>query len=184
MTEGPRLRGGFALFLSVALGLDLAAPPVAGGQIFKRVLQGVSCAAGGVAGVKAGEKIAEFEAKRLKLSPEEAAKHKKAFQIGTALALCGVGVAVAGTTYSRLSKRGEEARKKELEAAVEDAQPRTYKDPERPTLAGTFTPQPSVMEGDKECRVVEDVLADGAQSDRALVKYCRKMGEGWKLDVI
>ena len=173
------------LCLSMALATDGVAPTVAEAQILKRVLQGVSCAAGGIAGIKAGEKIAEIEAKRLKLPPEEAAKHKKAFQIGTALALCGVGAAVAGTTYSRLSKRGEENRKKELEAALEDAQPRTYTDPERPTLSGAVTVQPSVVEGNKECRVVEDVLVDGSQSNNALVKYCRTgAGGDWKVDVV
>lgn len=159
-------------------------PSPAQAQIFKRVLQGVSCIGGGFAGVKVGEKIAEFEAKRLKLSPEEAKKHETAFKIGVALALCGVGAWVAGTTYSNLSKRGAENRKRELEAALEDAQPRTYTDPERPSLRGAITVQPSIVDGNKECRVVEDVLVDGAQSDQALVKYCRTNGGDWKVDVI
>src|SRR5687768_4307891 len=92
--------------LVLALGSQTVSPGFAEGQIFKRVLQGAACAGGGVAGVKAGEKIAEFEAKRLNLAAADAAKHRKAFQVGMALALCGVGAAVAGTTYSRLSKRG------------------------------------------------------------------------------
>ena len=168
----------------VVTGAGPAASPVAHAQIFKRVLQGAACAAGGFAGVKAGEKIAEFEAKRLKLPPEEAKKHEKAFKIGVGLALCGVGVWVAGTTYSNLSKRGVENRKKEMEAALEDAQPRTYVDPERPTLRGSIQVHPSVVDGNKECRTVEDVLVDGAQSDRALVKYCRADGGDWKVDTI
>lgn len=173
-----------ALVLIVVHAVGGMVPNAAEAQFMKRFGQGIACAAGGFAGVKAGEKIAEFEAKRLKLPPEEAARHKKAFQIGMGLALCGVGAAVAGTTYSRLSKRGEENRKRELEAAVEDAQPRTYTDPDRPSLAGSVTVQPTVTEGNKECRVVEDVLADGSTSDRALVKYCRAPGENWKLDVL
>jgi hypothetical protein len=53
-----------------------------------------------VAGAAIGAKIAEFEAARLKLSPEAAVKQKKAYEIGLALALCGGGAAIAGTTYS------------------------------------------------------------------------------------
>jgi hypothetical protein len=170
--------------LLIAVSLGCVSPYRAEAQFLKRLTQGISCAAGGLAGVKLGEKIAEFEAKRLNLSPEDAARHKKAFQIGVGLALCGVGAAVAGTTFSRLSKRGEERRKRELEAALEDAQPRTYADPDRPSLTGSVTVQPTITEGNKECRIVEDVLVDGAMSDQALVKYCRTAGEAWKVDIL
>lgn len=169
--------------LAVALG-PLTTPARTEAQIFKRTLQAAACIGGGAAGLKAGEKMAEFEARKLNLSPEQARQHRRAFQIGMALALCGVGAAVVGTTYSRMSKRGEENRKREMEAAVADAQPRTYSDPERPALNGSIQVQPSIVDGSKECRTVEDVLADGQQSDRALVKYCRSDGGEWKVDRI
>jgi hypothetical protein len=165
--------------LSAILLIDaIVTPGTAHAQIWKRVTQVAACGGGAFAGVKIGEKMAEIEARKLKLGPEEAAKHRKAFQIGMALALCGGGAAIAGTTYSKLSKRGKEARERELMAALEDAQPRTYTDPERPTLMGRVSAQPAVAEGDEECRLVEDYLADGAQGDQALVKYCRPLGGG------
>lgn len=174
----------FLINLSLAILVQAAAPTraLAQGGWKKRLMQAAACGGGAVGGVKLGEKIAEFEAKKLKLGAEEAAKHRRAFQIGVALALCGGGAAIAGTAFDKLSKRGKEAREKELMAALEDAQPRTYADPERPNLRGTFTPQPAVTEGDQECRVVEDYLAEGSQGDRALVKYCRPAGGGtWAL---
>ena len=180
-----RMRRPFLVWgLSIALVVGTMSTQ-AEAQFGKRLLQIGACGGGAIAGVKLGEKVAEFEAKKLKLEPAEAAKHRRAFQIGTALALCGGGAAIAGTTYSRLSKRGKDARERELMAALEDAQPRTYTDPERPSMMGTWTPKPAATEGDKECRVVEDYLADGTAGDAALVKYCRPMAGGeWKLDSI
>jgi hypothetical protein len=87
---------------------------VAEAQFLKRLTQVAACGAGGLAGVKIGDKMAEYEARRLDLSPAEAAKRKKAFQIGMGLALCGGGAMIAGTAYSRLSKRGQAAREKEI----------------------------------------------------------------------
>ena len=144
------------------------------------MLQIGACGAGAFAGVKLGEKIAEFEAKKLSLAGPEAAKHRKAFQIGMALALCGGGAAIAGTTYSRLSKRGQESRQKEVMAALEDASPtaHTYSDPENAGLRGSAVAQPPIIEGNKECRVVQDQLG----TDQALVKYCRTPGKEWSVE--
>ncbi|MGH8431347.1 MAG: hypothetical protein ACREUF_13185, partial [Solimonas sp.] len=127
---------------------------VATAQPWKRVTQLGACGALGFAGVKIGEKMAEYEAKRLNLNAADAAKHRKAFQIGMGLALCGGGAAIAGTAYTKLSKRGKEAREKEIMAALEDAQPtpRTYVDPEEPSVQGIVTAQPSIVDGNEECR--------------------------------
>ena len=165
--------------LSMAL-VSSAAPRSAHAQFTKRILQVGACAAGGYGGAKLGEKVAEMEAQRLKLSPAEAAKRKKAFQIGFAIALCGGGALIAGTTYSKLSKRGQESREKEILAALDDAMPHTYADPEAPALKGTVTPQASFMEGQDECRIVEDQLAP----DQALVKYCRGTNGMWMVKAV
>ena len=154
--------------LTIVLALGTA-PGLAEAQFGKRILQIGACGGGAFAGVKLGDKIAEMEARRLKLSPAEAAKRKKAFQIGMGLALCGGGALIAGTSYSKLSKHGQESREKEISAALEDAMPRVYKDPDNPQLQGRVTPQPAFTDGNDECRIVEDQLAP----DEALVKYCR-----------
>ena len=166
---------------TLGLTFVLVASPLAEAQVWKRVTQTVGCGAGAVVGAKVGEKAADYEAKRLGLSPQEAARQKRAYEIGLALAFCAGGAAIAGTTYSHLSKRGKEAREKELQAAVQDASPRVYKDPENPRLEGRLTPQPSFTQGNEECRVIEDHLADGSQTDDALIKYCRQPPDGeWK----
>src|SRR6476619_2588239 len=111
-------------FISVFLcSLFVHLPLVANAGQFglKRIVQIGACGGGALAGVKIGEKIAEAEAKRLKLSPEEAKKRTRAFQIGMGLALCGGGAMIAGTSYEKLGKRGREAREKEINAALEDA---------------------------------------------------------------
>ena len=169
-----------ATLLVVILAAGPALPANAG-QFKKRMLQVAACGGGAFAGVKLGEKLAEFEARRLKLGAEEAAKHRKAFMIGMALALCGGGAAIAGTTYSRLSKRGQESRQKEIDAALEDAMPtpRTYSDPDNPSLAGTAIAQPGyIADNNKECRVVQDQLG----ADQAMVKYCRGGNGKWEIE--
>ena len=155
-------------------------PGVAEAQFGKRLLQVGACGAGAFGGVKLGEKVAEMEAKRLNLTPAEAAKRKRAFEIGFALALCGGGAAIAGTSYSKLSKRGQQAREKEITAALDDAMPHTYADPDNATLKGTVTPQAAFNEGDQECRVVQDQLA----ADEALIKYCKSPNGTWAVKTV
>lgn len=167
-----RLTFTWVLSFTLALG---ALPRPAEAQFGKRLLQIGACAGGGFAGAKLGEVIAKSEAARLKLSPAEAKKRQRAFQIGLGLALCGGGAFIAGSAYSKLSKRGQEAREKEVLAALEDAQPHTYADPENPALTGTATAQPTFVQGNEECRIVEDRLS----TDEAFVKYCRAPGGMW-----
>jgi hypothetical protein len=180
-------RRSIVLVVLLVNGLILAPARPGDAQLGKRLIQIGACGGGALIGAKVGEgigeKVAQFEATRRNLSPAEAERIKKGFQIGMALALCGGGAAIAGTTYSNLSKRGKEARERELKAALEDAQPRKYEDPEHPTMRGTITPQQAFMDGNKECRTVEDYLADGAQGDTALIRYCRPAAGGaWKVD--
>jgi len=179
MPVNSRVRRTLVAVLSVAL-VAGALPRSAEAQFGKRILQIGACGAGAFGGAKLGEKVAEMEARRNKLSPAEAAKRKRMFQIGFALALCGGGAMIAGTTYSKLSKRGQEAREKEVLAALDDAMPHTYADPEAPALKGTVTPQASFMEGQEECRIVEDQLAP----DQALVKYCRGTNGMWAVKAV
>lgn len=173
------LRAVVGLFVTLSV-VASGHPVAASAQLWKRATQAAACTAGAFAGVKIADKLADFEAKRLGLSRVEAERQKREFQIGMALALCAGGAAIAGTTYSRLSKRGQESREKEVMAALEDAKPHTYSDPESPSLSGTATAQPSFAEGKEECRIVEDRLG----SDSALVKYCRPPNGKWSVKVI
>jgi hypothetical protein len=165
--------------LTLVLGLG-AIPPPAEAQFGKRLLQIGACAGGAYGGAKLGEAIAKSEAARLKLSPAEARKRQRAFQIGLGLALCGGGAFIAGSAYSKLSKRGQEAREKELMAALEDAEPHSYADPENPALTGTVAAQPTFVQGSEECRIVEDRLS----TDEALIKYCRPPGGMWTVKAV
>ena len=179
MSVSNRRCRGVAAALVVALGLSGTIERVE--AQWGGVLKGAACLGAGYGGFKLGEKMADFEAKKLNLSPEEAKKHRLAFTIGMALALCGGGAAIAGTTYSRLSKRGKEAREREVMAALEDAKPHTYADPDNPSLTGSAVAQPALVEGDNECRIVEDQLG----GDQALVKYCRKPPDGrWSVKTV
>jgi hypothetical protein len=175
-----------ALTVVVALSLQLGplSPPAYAqfGRMKEAAIKVAACGGGAYAGYRLGEKVAEFEARKLNLGAEEARKHQRAIQIGMALALCGGGALIAGTTFSKLSERDRKTRERELEAAVQESAARTYVLPDHPEMKATATPQPISTEGKQECRMVEDVLADGAQSDRALVKFCRaNSGEPWKV---
>jgi surface antigen len=160
-----------------------AIPRDASAQFGKRLLQIGACAGGAVAGLKFGEMLAQLDAKRLNLSPADAKKRERAYKIGLGLALCGGGAAIAGTVHGKLSERGKKAREQELLAAVNDTAPsasRSYQDPERPGIQGRVTANPIVTEGTQECRIVEDVLAEGTANDTAYVKYCRTPGGAWE----
>jgi hypothetical protein len=43
---------------------------------------------------------------------------------------------------------------------------------------GSAISQPPAIEGNKECRVVQDTLG----ADQALVKYCRTPGKDWAVE--
>lgn len=165
---------------AVVVGAVLAQPPAAEGQLLKRALQGGGCVVGGAIGAKLGEEWAEREAEKRKLSPEAARDLEKQYKIGFALALCGGGAMIAGTTYERLSEKGREAREREVLAALDDAQPHSYADPDNPDLTGTVVAQPMTVEGDEECRILEDRLG----SDAALIKYCRSPGGAWEVKTV
>jgi hypothetical protein len=140
-------------------------------------MQAAVCGGGAYGGVKLGEKVAEIEAKKLKLDPEKAAKHRRAFQIGMALALCGGGALVAGTIYDKMSKRDMEARKREMDAALENSTPttRSYVLPDS-KLSGEVKTEAIEVEGNKECRVVVDTLAEA--NEPARTRFCRKPPNG------
>lgn len=173
-----------AMNLALALLLSAFAPtPVQAIDIKKKAIQIAVCGGGAYGGFKLGEKIAEFEAKKLKLASAEAQKHRQAIQIGTAAALCGAGYFLTGTVYGNLSKRDREAREKEMDAALADANPgtRNYVLPDS-KLTGILTTETAQMEGNKECRWQVDVLSKDGEPARA--KFCRKSPKGkYDLDI-
>jgi len=137
----------------------------------------LGCTAGGAGGAYIAKMYAEEEAKRLNLSPQEAQKRKESYVIGLALMGCGIGGALAGTAYEKMSEAGKRKRQEEMLAAASSAQIRTYKDPENPDLFGKAVPQPAYKSSNnKECRNVEDFLAD--TTEPVVVKYCRSLPSG------
>lgn len=141
----------------------------------ERAVHMMVCGGGAVGGYKLGEKLADAQAKRMNLSPAAAKALERKYEIGLALTLCNGGKLLANTVYSGLSKRDQEERQKEIDAAVIDADSgtRNYVVPDHPDMKGTITTSPEVAEGNNECRTVEDHLAEGDKGDSALVKYCR-----------
>ncbi len=141
----------------------------------ERAVHMIVCGGGAVGGYKLGEKLADAQAKRTNLPPAAAKALERKYEIGLALTLCNGGKLLAGTVYSGLSKRDQEARQKEIDAAVIDADSgtRNYAVPDHPDMKGTITTSPEIAEGSNECRTVEDHLAEGDKGDSALVKYCR-----------
>jgi hypothetical protein len=88
----------------------------------------------------------------------------------------------AGTVYEKLSERDLAVRQREMEAAVADAEPgtRTYVLPDS-ELEGTLTVEPSVIEGNRECRTVVDHLAEAHEP--VMTRFCRRLPNGnYELD--
>ncbi len=178
-----RYRLPLVLNLAVAIMLQSTAPLNLHAQFKKTAMKLAFCGGGALGGYKLGQKLAEAEAKKMKFGAEEAEKHRRAFEIGMALALCGGGTLIAGTVYSRLSKRDLDARQKEMDAALADAAPtsRSYVLPES-KLQGTLQTEAVESDGNKECRSVIDTLAES--SEPAMARYCRKPPDGrYQLDL-
>jgi hypothetical protein len=137
------------------------------------------CAVGALAAGLAAKAFAVAEAKRQKLSAAEASKRERGYILGFAMLGCGGGSDLAGTAYSRLSEAGKQARQRELIEAASSAKVRTYADPENPSLRGQIKPGAAYAEsGNRECRDVEDLLADAGKGEPAVVKMCRLLPNG------
>jgi hypothetical protein len=150
----------------------------------KRAAQAALCAGGAYGGYRLATRIAEREAHRLNLSPEETQQFTRSLQIGSALILCKGGAMLAGTIYEKLSERDLQARQREMEAAVAQAEAgtHTYVLPDS-QLEGTLVVQPSVVEGNRECRTVVDHLAELEGGEPVVTRYCRNLPSGrYELD--
>src|SRR5688572_515027 len=114
--------------LALLLIVHTAFAPVAHAQFGRFATKTALCLGSAVGGFYLGDKIGSLAIARMKLSGEEAARTKLAFKIGTAAALCGTSVIIANTVYNKLSKRDQEARAREMDAALADAgsTPRSY----------------------------------------------------------
>jgi hypothetical protein len=166
-------------------GLCLGQPAALEAQFGKSVAKAVFCAGGAVAGLKLGDKLAQTQAKKNPQMASQLQKYRKAFQLGTALVLCKTGSMLAGTVYEKLSKHDLEARQKEMDAALAEAEPvtRKYVLPDS-KLEGTMTTETPTTEGDKECKVVVDRLANVEAGEPAMAKFCRKPpSEKYELDI-
>lgn len=176
-----------SLALTIGFAVEAGAPVelhAQFGNLKKKAVQTVFCAGGVVGGLKIGAKIADMEMVRRNVPAADQQKYRLAFQIGTALILCKGGAAIAGSVYDKLSERDLEARQREMDAALADAEPgtRTYVMPES-QIEGTLTTEPIVAEGNQECRVIVDQLADVEGGEPVMTKFCRKPPDGkWEVD--
>jgi hypothetical protein len=157
----------------VALLANVLSPTTALAIDFKRIaITTAVCGGGAYGGYKLGEKIAQLQIAKKKLEGPEAERLRKSIMLGMAAALCGGGVLLTNTVYGNLSKRDRQAREKEMQAALADANPntRTYVLPDS-KLPGTLTTEAPEIDGDQECRYQVDVLSKDGEPARA--KFCR-----------
>jgi hypothetical protein len=186
LQSGVRQRVWSLLLLALVALTSLAAPQRADAQLKKRLMQTALCGGMAYGGWKLGEKLAQYEIKRQGLVGNQATQMTRALQIGAALIFCKGGTMLAGTAYDKLSKRDLEARQKEMEAAVAEAEPasRTYVMPDS-KRSGTMTTTAPTQEGDKECRLVVDQLADVSAGEQSVTKFCRKPPDGaYELEIL
>jgi hypothetical protein len=164
--------------------LTLTATVTAGGSqrrlpgLPEKLTKSAGCliAAGGVA--IAARAAALKEAKRRGLSAEQTKELERGYMIGFALYGCAAGAALAGTVHEKLSERGRRNREAAMQMAAESAAVQTYRDPEVPRLAGTVSAGPTFVESGRECRTIEDLLAEGDRSDPVFMTYCKNPSTG------
>jgi hypothetical protein len=181
----PRCQTSMCWCVCLVFVLQAVIPPVALAQfggLKKKAMQLAFCGGGAYGGFKLGERLAEIEAKKLKLGAEEAAKHRRAFQVGMAVALCATSAYLSGTVYEKLSKRDREAREREMQLALGDANPttRAYVLPDS-KYEGKIATEGVELDGDRECKITVDVLSKDGEPARA--RFCRKPPTGdYELD--
>lgn len=178
-----RTVGGVAMTVAAVVGLS-AAPSAANAQFKKRMLQVAFCAGGGALSKEVGKRLTELavrNAKSLNTSPDSIRAREKQIRIGTAAVLCLTGAALAGTVYERVSKRDMEARKNEIQSAVNEADPvsREYVLPESGMRERVTTADP-YQDGDKTCRETVVRTGDNPSAEPALAVWCKKGNGGWE----
>lgn len=147
-----------------------------------KIVKAALCIAGGYAGSRLGDKLAEkfIERSGEEMSAQEAKELSQTFQIGFFLAFCAIANYAGETVYKNLSQEGQEKRKEQVLLAASSAQPTTYRDPNNPNLRGTVTVLASYQEesANRECFDMEDTLTDGTISGTAYTKVCRELPDG------
>ena len=166
------LRAAAAVVTAIACVAAASTTPVHA-QLKRKMMLVAICGTAGWGGYKIGDKLADMAIAKSKLMGAEADKMRLSFRIGVAAAACGTSTWLANTVYNNLSKRDREARKREMEAALADAQPgsRQYVLPES-GLSGKLETLAAEQDGDKECRVQLDTLGNG--NEPASARWCRK----------
>jgi hypothetical protein len=169
--------------LAVVTGLA-ASPGLASAQFKKRMLQVAFCAGGGALSKEVGKRLTELavrNAKSLNTNPDAIRAREKQIRIGTAAVLCLTGAALAGTVYDKVSKRDMEARRNEIQSAVNEADPvsREYVLPESGMRERVTTTDP-YQDGDKTCRETVVRTSDNPSADPALAVWCKKGNGGWE----
>ena len=135
----------------------------------------VGCGLGGYGASKLASALVKAETKATRMTPSEIKKKERSYEIGLALVGCGIGAKLANTVYGKLSERGKKIRETEMQAALNTAKPRTYRDPENPILIGKISIESTTVDPEtkKECMIMQDALADRSQNESAYLKYCR-----------
>lgn len=150
-----------------------AAPAEAQGSLKRKAILLAVCGGGAWGGYRLGDKLANIAIAKANLTGVEADKMRLSFKIGVAAAACGASALLVGTVYDGLSKRDREARAREMEAALADAEPSTrqYVLPDS-GKQGRLETLAAERDGNRECRLQLDTL--GGASEPAAVRQCRK----------
>lgn len=168
------LRRADSLCVCILLVLAFAVPSSAFAQNrFARIaIKTAVCGGAAWGGYKLGDKISDTVIARMKVADADVNKVRKSLQIGTAAALCGTGVLLTGTIFNRLSERDRKAREREMQAALEDANPgtRSYVLPDS-KIASRLETDAAVQDGDKVCRTQVDFIA--GENEPAASRWCR-----------
>jgi hypothetical protein len=163
-----------ALIVCVLLVSGLISPlPLSAQNRFTRIaIKAAVCGGAAWGGYKLGDKISDSVISRMKIAEGDVTKVRRSLQIGTAAALCGTGVLLTGTIFNSMSERDRKARDREMQAALEDANPgtRSYVLPDS-KMSGRLETDAAVQDGDKVCRQQVDFIA-GA-NEPAAVRWCR-----------
>jgi hypothetical protein len=164
--------GLLAVCVFLVSSLLLPFPTSAQNRFTRIAIKAAVCGGAAWGGYKLGDKISDSVITRMKIADGDVTKVRRSLQIGTAAALCGTGVLLTGTVFNSLSERDRKSREREMQAALEDANPgtRNYVLPDS-KMTGRLETDAAVQDGDKVCRQQVDFIA--GDSEPAAVRWCR-----------
>jgi len=131
------------------------------------------CALVGAAGASVGKKMAESEARRLKLSSSQRRQREQNYMLGWGLFGCTIGGGAASTVMKNMSESARKAQDDAWKQAQAQTGPVTWSDPNSTTRGTTEITERERLPDGGECGTRRDVIEAEEGTAEPMLRVCR-----------